>query len=117
MVGDQEAPVYVILGATGGLILFALCKESLAGPVNAVAPHPATNRELTKTLGRILRRTTVMALPAFAARWALGEVADELLLSSARVNPGKLLEAGYEYRHPGLETALRHLLGKAEADE
>ena len=95
-----------------GLILFALCKESLAGPVNAVAPHPVTNRELTKTLGRILRRPTVMALPAFAARWALGEVADELLLSSARVSAGKLLEAGYEYRHSGLEAALRHVLGK-----
>ena len=94
------------------LILFALCKESLDGPVNAVAPHPVTNRELTKTLGRILRRPTVMTLPAFAARWALGEVADELLLSSARVSPGKLLEAGYEYRHPRLETALRHVLGK-----
>jgi uncharacterized protein (TIGR01777 family) len=100
-----------------GLILFVLREENLVGPVNAVAPHPVTNRELTKTLGRVLRRPTAMALPTFAARLAFGEVADELLLASARVNPSKLLGAGYEFRHPRLETALRHVLGKAEADE
>jgi uncharacterized protein (TIGR01777 family) len=95
-----------------GLILTALRDDSLVGPVNAVAPHAVTNRELTKTLGRILGRPTAMALPAFAARLAFGELADELLLSSARVNPAKLLAAGYEFRHPTLEKALRHVLGK-----
>jgi uncharacterized protein (TIGR01777 family) len=94
-------------------ILFALRQENLMGPVNAVAPHPVTNRELTETLGRILGRPTAMILPAFAARLAFGELADELLLSSARVNPAKLLSDGYEFRHPALETALRHVLGKA----
>jgi uncharacterized protein (TIGR01777 family) len=114
--GDQFVS-WISIDDLVGLILFVLREKSLAGPVNAVAPHPVTHRELIKTLGRILRRPTAMTLPSFAARLAFGEVADELLLASARVSPAKLLGAGYEFRHPKLETALRHVLGKADADE
>ncbi|MHB8654181.1 MAG: TIGR01777 family oxidoreductase [Terriglobia bacterium] len=94
----------------------ALKTESLHGPTNAVAPNPVTNAEFTKTLGRALRRPTVFPLPAFAARLALGEMADELLLASARVVPTKLLASGFVFRHPDLESALTDLFAKAKAE-
>lgn len=88
-----------------------LC-EDLEGPVNVVAPSAVTNREFTKTLGRVLSRPTPMSMPAFAARLAFGELADEILLASAKVVPKRLVESGYQFRSPELEGALRHLLGK-----
>ena len=95
-----------------GVIRHALATDSLKGPVNAVAPHPVTNREFTKSLGRILGRPTVVFLPAFAARLLFGEMANEMLLASTRVEPAKLLASGYRFRLPDLEGALRSLLGK-----
>lgn len=95
-----------------GVILHALTTETLRGPVNAVAPQPVTNREFTKTLGRVLERPTLFPIPAFAARLAFGEMADELLLASQRVEPARLLASGYRFQFPELEGALRHLLGK-----
>ena len=83
---------------------------ALAGPVNAVAPEQVTNLEFTRALGRVLRRPTLLPLPAFAARLALGDVADELLLASLRVVPERLLAAGYVFRRPALEPALRGIL-------
>ncbi|MEX2317088.1 MAG: TIGR01777 family oxidoreductase [Pirellulales bacterium] len=93
-------------------IEFALANAALAGPVNAVAPEPVTNREFTKTLGRVLRRPTVLPMPAFAARLALGEMADEMLLAGVRVEPRVLRSAGFAFQHPRLEPALRHLLNR-----
>ena len=95
-----------------GAIHHALMTESLSGPVNAVAPNSVTSSEFTKTLGRVLKRPTIVPLPAFGARLALGEMAEELLLASTRVKPKKLIDSGYEFRQPTLEVALRHLLGK-----
>ena len=95
-----------------GSILFVLNSESISGPVNLVAPQPVTNYEFTKTLGKVLSRPTVLPMPGFAARLALGEMADALLLASTRVVPHVLQEKGYEFQHPDLEPALRHLLGK-----
>ena len=69
-----------------------------------------TNREFTKTLGGILSRPTLFPMPAFAARLAFGEMADALLLSSTRVTPNRLQESGYDFQHPELEGALRHVL-------
>lgn len=93
-----------------GVISHAIISDALRGPVNAVAPHPATNREFTKTLGRILRRPTIFPMPVFAARLALGEMADNLLLASARVQPARLFASGYAFRFPELSGALRHAL-------
>jgi uncharacterized protein len=90
------------------VISFALLKETLRGPVNAVAPNPVTNHEFTKTLGRVLRRPTVFPMPAFAARLAFGEMADGLLLASTRVEPKRLMDAGFRFRFPELEAALVH---------
>lgn len=90
----------------------ALSDEHLRGPVNAVAPGALTNEEFTKALGRVLGRPTFMAVPAFAARLAFGEVADAVLLAGARVEPARLKEAGHEFKYPDIEGALRHALRK-----
>ncbi len=96
------------------IIRRALEDEHLRGPVNAVAPGAVTNLEFTKTLGRVLGRPTVLPVPAFAARLAFGEMADAILLSSARVVPARLQEAGYKFQHPELEGALKHVLKRQE---
>jgi uncharacterized protein (TIGR01777 family) len=95
-----------------GAIHHALMTAGLEGAVNVVAPRPATNTEFTKTFGRVLGHPTFFPLPGFAARLALGEMADDLLLASTRVEPRKLVATGYSFRHPELEGVLRHLLGK-----
>lgn len=84
--------------------------DAVSGPVNAVCPEPVTNHDFTKTLGRILGRPTVFPLPAFMARLALGQMADDLILSSARVVPAKLTAVGYPFAHPNLESSLRAAL-------
>jgi hypothetical protein len=75
-----------------------------------VSPNPVTNREFTRTLGRVLHRPAVFALPAALLRVVAGEMADSLLLASARVKPSRLLEIGFRFRHPDLETALKSTL-------
>lgn len=103
---------WVALDDVLGTIHHALMTETLHGPVNVVAPQPVTNQEFTRTFGQVLRRPTLLPLPAFVARLAFGEMADALLLASTRVMPEHLLAAGYPFRYPALEGALRHLLGK-----
>ncbi len=103
---------WVGLDDTLGAILHALANDTLAGPVNVVAPNPVTNREFARTLGRVLRRPAMLPFPAFAARLLLGQMADELLLASARVTPARLQATGYAFRDPTLEGALRRLLGR-----
>jgi uncharacterized protein len=95
-----------------GAILHSIENDALSGPVNVVAPDPPTNAEYTKVLGHVLGRPTFFAVPAPAARVALGGMADELLLASARVEPVRLQETGYSFRHPDLEETLRYLLGR-----
>ena len=103
---------WVSLDDVVGAIVHAINTDAVGGPVNIVAPDPRTNAEYTKVLGRVLGRPTFFAVPAPAARVAIGGMADDLLLASARVEPAKLEETGYEHRHPELEGALRHLLEK-----
>jgi len=98
------------------VIHHAIEHPGLAGPVNAVSPEPVTNREFTKTMGRVLRRPTIFPMPGFAARLVFGEMADALLLASARVFPVKLSESGHRFLTPGLESTLRRLLGRDAAD-
>ena len=85
--------------------------SSLKGPVNMVSPAPVTNSEFTKTLAKVLGRPAVFGVPAFLLRRALGEFADEGLLSSARVVPNTLASAGFRFQYPQLEPALAELLG------
>ena len=74
--------------------------------------NPVTNSQFTKTLGKVLSRPTLFPVPSFAASLAFGEMADALLLASSRVKPRQLLTTGFKFKHPELETALKHLLGK-----
>ena len=67
-----------------GIIQYVIANDAMRGPVNLVAPNAVSNREFTKTLGRVLHRPTIFPMPAFAARIAFGEMANELLLSSTR---------------------------------
>ena len=90
-----------------GAMKFALKEETIRGPLNVVSPNPVTNEEFTKALGEALSRPTMMAVPAFAARLAFGEMADEMLLSSQRVMPKKLKDAGFQFEYPNLEDAFR----------
>jgi uncharacterized protein len=101
---------WVALDDIVGSIIHALTTDALEGPANVGSPNPLTNAEYTKVLGKVLNRPTIFPLPAPAARLMLGEVADELLLASARMEPARLKETGYEFRYPELEGALRNLL-------
>jgi uncharacterized protein (TIGR01777 family) len=107
----QQYMSWIALDDIVGIIHHALHTEALRGPVNAVAPQAVTNRDFTKTLGRVLRRPTVLPMPAPVVRLLFGEMGDTLLLSSTRVVPARLEASGYAFRYPDLEGALRHLLG------
>jgi uncharacterized protein (TIGR01777 family) len=90
-------------------IRFALQRSDLSGPVAAVSPNPVTNREFTAALGHALRRPTILPAPAFALRLVFGEMASALLLSSQRVQPRRLLAAGFTFGQPTLAQALAPL--------
>ncbi len=84
----------------------------LSGPFNAVSPHPCTNAEFARALGQALHRPILVPVPAWAARLALGEMAEQLLLSSTRALPRWLLASGFAFTHPELAPALRFLLDR-----
>ncbi len=90
-----------------GAIEHAAYTSTLSGPVNVTAPASCSNREFTKTLGRVLKRPTMFPVPAPVLRILFGELADALLLSNSRIVPTKLLESGYVFSLPTLEAALR----------
>lgn len=111
--GGRQYVSWITLDDEVEAIRHVLLTDSLAGPVNLVAPGPVTNRELTRALGRVLRRPTLLPAPSFALRIMLGEMAGALLLSGARVLPRRLLDAGFRFRDPELEGALERLLAGA----
>jgi uncharacterized protein (TIGR01777 family) len=98
-----------------GAIHHALFTEDLEGPVNTVAPEPVTSRTFAATLGRVLKRPALLPAPAPALKLLFGEMANTALLSSQRLSATRLLGSGYTFRHPTLEIALRHVLGRGEA--
>ncbi|MDW8154667.1 MAG: DUF1731 domain-containing protein [Armatimonadota bacterium] len=90
---------------------FLVSATSVDGPMNLTAPNPVPFAEFARTLGRVLRRPAVLRVPAFALRLAFGrEMADEALLSGNRVVPRRLVESGFQFRWPDLESALRATL-------
>lgn len=93
-----------------GAAIHIMKTESLRGPVNMVAPNPVRNAEFTNILGSVLFRPTVFPLPAFVARAVFGQMADELLLASQRVEPAKLVASGYGFKRPELRQSLRATL-------
>ena len=107
-VGDgRQYMSWITLDDVVGGFLFALSNERLRGPVNAVAPQPVRNLEFVRALGKALHRPAFFPLPAFVVRTVFGEMGEALLLGSALVRPARLEAAGYPFRHPELDQALR----------
>ncbi|MEM1303900.1 MAG: DUF1731 domain-containing protein, partial [Planctomycetota bacterium] len=88
----------------------AIADESLHGAVNGVAPGAVTNAEFTKVLASVLGRCESIPAPAFALRLMVGEMASEVLLGGARVEPKRLVDSGFAFDTPTLEPALRAVL-------
>jgi uncharacterized protein (TIGR01777 family) len=105
---------WIALDDAVGVIIRAILTKTLAGPVNAVSPHPVRNAEFTRVLGRVLGTPTPLRMPAPVLRLLFGEIADEVILASQRVEPIRLIATGYRFRYPDLEAALRRALGKPE---
>lgn len=93
-----------------GAILFAIERDAISGPLNVVAPQPVRNSDLTKALGRVLGRPTIFPVPKLALKLALGEMAEEAVLSSACVTPARLQATGFPFRFPDLVPLLRSLV-------
>ena len=105
--GGRQFLAWVHLDDVVGVI--RLCARSdLEGPVNVTAPEPVTNKEFSKTLGRVLRRPAFAPVPALAVNTLYGEMAT-IVTTGQRVVPERLLELGYEFRRPDLEEALRSI--------
>lgn len=97
-------------------MIYALETESLRGAANLTAPNPVTNAELTKTLGQVLRRPTVLPTPLLPLKLRFGaELIDHLLVGGQRVVPAALEASGFRFQHTTLEDALRATLGKTHA--
>lgn len=92
-----------------GLIRWALTTPAVSGPLNATAPHPVSQGEFARTLGRVLHRPAFLPVPGPALRLGLGELADTLL-TGAYVQPQKALDLGYRFQYPDLTAALNALL-------
>ena len=96
-----------------GIYHHVLTTPNLHGAVNATAPHPVSNVEFTRTLGRVLRRPTWIPVPKQGPALLLGEdAATETAFASQRVLPARAEETGYVFRQPVLHGALRHILGR-----
>ena len=93
-------------------VLFVLEHRSLSGAVNATSPKPVINADFTRELGHAVHRPTLFPAPAFALRLAFGQMADEALLSSTRAVPQRLLDAGFTFEHPTIQTAFATALEK-----
>ena len=91
-------------------IEFAIAQPELSGAFNTTAPHPVTNAEFTRTLGLILHRPTLLRVPSLVLRAALGEMAHEALLASARAIPERLLAAGFLFSHERLEQTVTEMV-------
>lgn len=111
VLGDgKQSMSWISLSDEVAAIHHTLVTDSLRGPVNLVSPNPVTNREFTKTLGAVLHRPAIIPVPAFAVQLLFGEMGQELLLASTRVEPRRLKSTGYRFLDPDLDTALRSLL-------
>jgi uncharacterized protein (TIGR01777 family) len=107
----QQFWSWITLDDTVGAVLHALNTPAVQGAVNVVSPQPVRNAEFAQALGHALNRPALLPVPAFAIRLAAGrEMADELFLSSARVEPMKLQQTRYSFQHPELAGALQHVL-------
>jgi len=109
--GRQFLP-WIALDDACEIFLRALTEANWRGAINVVAPQLVTNGEFARSLGRVLRRPAMLPAPAWALRLLMGEMAQEMLLAGQAVRPRRLQEAGFRFRHPELEGALRFVLGR-----
>ena len=106
----QQWMSWISLEDAVSAILFLLDTPSLAGPVNLTTPNPVTNAQFTRALAQAIHRPAIFRAPNFALRLALGEMADEALLASARVYPSKLTSARFRFAHPTIAPAIHAAL-------
>lgn len=108
--GGRQFVPWVHADDVVGAFLFCLDNDSAEGPINATAPEPVTNRELSKSLGKVLHRPAFAPVPALAVKALFGEMA-EIVTTGQRAKPRRLTELGYRWRQPDLERALRAATG------
>ena len=107
--GKQWVP-WVAMEEVPAIVQKMIEEERWSGPVNTVAPHPVRNEDLTRMMAHLLKRPAMFPVPAFALKLLLGEMGEVLLLGSQRTVPEKLMKAGYEFRFPDVEEALKRAL-------
>lgn len=118
IVGDGKQYVsWVDIRDITAMIHFLIINTSISGPVNLVAPEPVTNYEFTKTLGKIVKKPTIMRMPAFVAKMVFGQMGNELVLSSARVLPKLIIDHGYLFIAPKLDDSLSYCLQEQLPDQ
>jgi uncharacterized protein len=111
--GRQYVP-WIHLDDVVGAILFELDTEAASGPVNVTAPEPATNRDFSKALGRVLHRPAIAPVPSLAVKALYGEMA-EIVTTGQRAVPARLTELGYAFRWARVEDALRDATASPES--
>ena len=109
----QQYLSWISLADWIGIVRWMLTRNHVSGPINLTAPAPVTNAEFASTIGRVLGRPSFVPTPAFAVRFALGELADALILGGQRVVPTRATALGYEFKHETLEPALREIYGRS----
>jgi uncharacterized protein len=107
--GRQYLP-WIHIDDEVGILLWALDNDEVSGTINAVAPNPATNREFSKALGRVMRRPAIVPVPGFAVSLLRGRELAETVKGGQRVVPRRALDLGFEFEHPNLDPALEDLL-------
>jgi uncharacterized protein (TIGR01777 family) len=107
--GRQYLP-WIHIDDEVGILLWALDNDEVSGTINAASPNPATNREFSKALGRVLRRPAIVPVPGFAVSLLRGRELAETVKGGQRVVPRRALDLGFEFEHPNLEPALEDLL-------
>ena len=107
--GNQKMS-WIAIDEIPRIIDYIIDHEQISGPVNFVSPNPVTNKQFTKTLGKVIYRPTILPVPAFMINFLFGQMGKELLLDGAHVVPQVLLNAGYQYQYADLENALRNNL-------
>lgn len=101
---------WIVLDDLVSALDYILSNDEIKGAVNAVSPSPVTNEQFTKTLGKVLKRPTILTVPSFLLKSIVSDMADEMFLASTRVYPEILLKSGFKFRFDHLESSLKYLL-------
>ncbi|MEB8432316.1 TIGR01777 family oxidoreductase [Cocleimonas sp. KMM 6892] len=108
--GGNQWMSWIHMADIVGLIRYAIEQESIRGSINGTAPVPVTNKEFSKTLGKVLKRPAIFPMPAFVVKILFGQMGEELLLAGKRVVPDKMVQAGYAFKYADLDSALKDIV-------